>query len=54
MNKSNQIIFIGLRSSKYYFKRPGRVVGYVGSVIWVGDFDVGRCVVRNGLLEEVG
>ncbi len=30
--KSNQIIFIGLRSSKYYYKRPGGGVG-----IWEGS-----------------
>ncbi len=28
----NQIIFIGLRSSKYYYKRPGSGVG-----IWEGS-----------------
>ncbi len=27
---SNQIIFIGLRSSKDYFKRPGEVAGVYG------------------------
>ncbi len=30
--KSNQIIFIGLRSSKNYYKRPGSGVG-----IWEGS-----------------
>ncbi len=28
--KSNQIIFIGLPSSKYYYKRPGGVLGVYG------------------------
>ncbi len=39
--KSNQIIFIGLRSSKDYYKRPRGGVG-----IWEGSF-VGRCVLRE-------
>ncbi len=34
--KSNQIIFIGLRNSKDYYKRPGGVVG----AYWKGHFDV--------------
>ncbi len=30
--KSNQIILIGLRSSKDYYKRPGGVAGVHGNV----------------------
>ncbi len=49
-----QIIFIGLRSSKDYYKRPGGGVG-----IWEGslrcDFLRGKmCAEGMGLWEEVG
>ncbi len=43
---SNQIIFIGLRSSKDYYKRSGGGVGiWEWSLGW--RFCVGRCVLRE-------
>ncbi len=45
---SNQIIFIGLRSSKDYYKRPGGVVG----VYWKGY--VGRSVLREWVVRRGG
>ncbi len=50
--KSNQIIFIGLRSSKDYYKRPGGVGGgggggYGARNIWGWVFYVDRCVLKE-------
>ncbi len=52
--KSNQIIFIGLWSSKDYYKRPGGGVG-----IWDGSLGCeflrgSMCAEGMGLWEEVG
>ncbi len=62
--KSNQLIFIGLRSSYDYYKRPGGVVCVCGQVWWgVSFFNVDRCVlsewvvgggVLNGFFGEQG
>ncbi len=53
---SNQTksFFIGLRSSKYYYKRAGGVLGLMGRVIWVWFFYVGRCVLREWVVRGGG
>ncbi len=50
LHSSNQIIFIGLRSSKDYYKRPGGVVGVYGKG-YVGRSVLREWVVRGGGLD---
>ncbi len=52
--KSNQSIFIGLRSSKDYNKRPGGVEGVYGKGHLGVSFYVGRCVLREWVVRRGG
>ncbi len=51
---SSQIIFIGLRSSKYNLKRPDGVVGVCGKGHLGMFFFVGRCVLREWVVRGGG
>ncbi len=51
---SNRIIFIGLRSSKDYYNRPGGVMGGYGKGHLGVNYYVGRCVLKEGVVSGGG
>ncbi len=52
--KSNQIIFIGLRSSKDYYKRSGGVVGIYEKGFMCAFFYMDGCVLREWVVRGDG